>query len=248
MATEIAFAKSFLAQLDAKPSKIGPDHVEDARNYPGGNAFLLPRYASSPPLPKRRSGARSSPSNTASSASASSTTPDTVQVHATSARNPPLSLKFPNLALPTTSLLDVKQLVSNETGIPLAKIKLLFNKKPVGDTKVLKDLYTGQGGAGEVEIGIMVIGGAASMPAKQQEEVPPQQPPVDAGTKGEGEGEGEGEQTQEPVVVAPGVASGKEVMRTDEFWEDLRGFLEQRVKDEKVAREVVEQWKGSWTA
>lgn len=141
----------------------------------------------------------------------------------------------------------------------MAKIKLLFNKKPVGDTKVLKDLYTDQGGGGgqEVEIGVMVIGGAASLPAKQEqkkEEEEPQQPVDNSGEEAKGKvvkegGGGEEMQADDaPVVVAPGEVSGKEVLKTDEFWEDLRGFLEQRVKDEKVAREVVEQWKGNWTA
>lgn len=34
MATEVAFAKSFLTLIDSKPTKITADHVEDARNYP----------------------------------------------------------------------------------------------------------------------------------------------------------------------------------------------------------------------
>lgn len=34
MATEVAFAKSFLTLVDSKPTKITADHVEDAHNYP----------------------------------------------------------------------------------------------------------------------------------------------------------------------------------------------------------------------
>lgn len=34
MATELAFAKSFLSLLDSKPTKLTADHVEDPRNYP----------------------------------------------------------------------------------------------------------------------------------------------------------------------------------------------------------------------
>lgn len=48
MATELAFAKSFLGLLDTKPSKISPDHVEDPRTYPGISpvSSLLPRSLS----------------------------------------------------------------------------------------------------------------------------------------------------------------------------------------------------------
>jgi ubiquitin-like protein 4 len=42
MATEVTFAKTFLSLLDSKPPKISPDHVEDARNYPGSSPVCLP--------------------------------------------------------------------------------------------------------------------------------------------------------------------------------------------------------------
>ncbi|KAK7555371.1 hypothetical protein IWX91DRAFT_346686 [Phyllosticta citricarpa] len=32
--TELAFAKQFLSALDARPMRISPDHVVDAREYP----------------------------------------------------------------------------------------------------------------------------------------------------------------------------------------------------------------------
>ncbi|KAK3997112.1 cell-cycle control medial ring component [Cladorrhinum sp. PSN332] len=245
MATEIAFAKQFLAQLDTKPSKIGPDHVEDARNYPGGNPFLIPKYASSPPLPKRRSGYSRSQSATATStgsqpAASQAATETAVAVLASSARNPPLSLKFGDLPPSTTSLLDVKQLIHEETGIPLPKIKLLFSKKPVPDTKVLKDL-----GSGDVELGVMVLGGVGSVPEgwKKKPEPPKEVKQEESGEKMEvGEEE---EEEEKPVVVAPGEISGQEVLKTEEFWRDLQGFLEQRVKDVDVASGLVGRWRAA---
>lgn len=42
MATELAFAKSFLSLLDSKPRKLSPDHVEDPRSYPGSSPVRLP--------------------------------------------------------------------------------------------------------------------------------------------------------------------------------------------------------------
>ena len=51
MATELAFAKTFLSLLDSKPPKISPDHVEDPRSYPSITPVCYPPPSpSSPPL------------------------------------------------------------------------------------------------------------------------------------------------------------------------------------------------------
>ncbi len=91
----------------------------------------------------------------------------------------------------------------------MAKIRLLFNKKPVPDSKVLKDVV----GENEtkVEFSVMVMGGAAALKKDEAEEVEPK--------------------------VAVG-SSGKEVLGTDEFWSDLKGFLVQRLKDQAEGERV----------
>ncbi len=61
----------------------------------------------------------------------------------------------------------------------------------------------------KVELGIMVIGGAGAV--KREEEV-------------------------EPVVATEG--HGSEVLKTEEFWRDLKGFLVQRLKDEATGERV----------
>ncbi len=48
MATELAFAKTFLSLLDSKPTKISPDHVEDPRSYP--STTPVRPHSPSPPL------------------------------------------------------------------------------------------------------------------------------------------------------------------------------------------------------
>ena len=112
----------------------------------------------------------------------------------------------------------------------MAKIKLLFRKKPVGDSKVLKDLLDGsEVGDGGVELGVMVLGGGSVLPK------------VAAVVKGE--------ETQVQQQEAEAVVEKKEgVLATGEFWEDLRGFLLQRVKDEGVAQEALGVFKGAWEA
>ena len=40
--------------------------------------------------------------------------------------------------------------------------------------------------------------------------------------------------------------SGREILETEDFWTDLQGFLEQRIKDEGQAARLVQKWKGNW--
>lgn len=92
-----------------------------------------------------------------------------VTVALKSLRNPPLDIKLTSQPL-NTSLLDIKTKVSSQTRIPVDKMKILHNKRPLTDSKILKDVL------GEtdmsVEFSIMVIGGAAaietSSPASRQ--------------------------------------------------------------------------------
>ncbi|KAI6085586.1 cell-cycle control medial ring component-domain-containing protein [Hypoxylon rubiginosum] len=119
---------------------------------------------------------------------------------------------------PNTSVLDIKTAVSKETGIPVDKMKLLHKKKPTSDSKVLKDLSSEADTS--VEFSVMVMGGAAAIKL------------TPAHTQGE---------------VAQG-QSGDEVLETKEFWDDLRGFLLQRIRDEKTAGDLIDTFQAAWKA
>ncbi|KAI0602180.1 cell-cycle control medial ring component-domain-containing protein [Biscogniauxia sp. FL1348] len=201
--TEVSFAKTFLAALDARPVKLSPDHVEDPKTYPPRSAYTLPKMPR--PMSKRK---------------ATTVAPGqerSLSVVVKSLRNPPLDLKLSSQT-PNTSLLDVKTSVSRETGIPVDKLKMLYNKKPVPDSKVLKDLVAGKDETA-IEFTVMVIGGAASM-AKP---------------------------TEAQKAVAQG-QSGHEVLGTTEFWDDLKGFLLQRIRDENLAGELTNTFQSAWKA
>ncbi|KAI0403503.1 cell-cycle control medial ring component [Xylaria palmicola] len=200
--TEVFFAKTFLAALDGRPIKLSPDHVEDPKTYQARGAYTLPK------MPKTMSKRR-----------ASSVAPGqerSLLVTVKSLRNPPLDLRFSSQAL-NTSIHDVKSSVAKETGIAEAKIKILHKKKPIPDSKVLKDLV----GEDEmtVEFSVMVIGGAAATAAKQN--------------------------TQNDVAQG---LSGEEVLKTQEFWDDLNGFLLQRIRDENIAAELTNTFQQAWKA
>ena len=85
-------------------------------------------------------------------------------------RNPPLDITLPSLA-GSTSILDLKQAIHERTSIPVDKLRVLHKKKPVPDSRVLKEV------AGEdekkLELGVMVIGGAAAVRGGEEEVIPP---------------------------------------------------------------------------
>ncbi|RQM04767.1 hypothetical protein DH86_00004054 [Scytalidium sp. 3C] len=134
--------ESFISALNSRPTKIPADHVEDPRTYPARGAYILPKMPKS--LPKRR---KLAPGQERS-----------ISVSLKSLRNPPLDIKLSSQP-PSTSILTLKEEVSSQTSIPVDKIRILHKKKPVPDSKVLKDVVGEEEEA--VEFSVMVIGGAA---------------------------------------------------------------------------------------
>ncbi|KEZ43797.1 Uncharacterized protein SAPIO_CDS3945 [Scedosporium apiospermum] len=204
--TELTFARAFLTALDSRPITISADHVEDPRSFPSNRpAIILPK------MPK----AMSKPTTT---------TPQTdkpLTITLKSLRNPPLNLSLP--ATPQTSILDLKQALASQAGVPVDKARILHRKKPVPDSKIVKDLIEGE--EDTLELAVMVMGGAAVLKA----------PAAAAATSG---------------AAVPGLEGGDEgaekVVESDAFWEDLRAFVVQRVKDEKVGGELAVLFKKSW--
>jgi hypothetical protein len=147
-----------------------------------------------------------------------------------SLRNPPLEIKLTSQPL-STSLLDIKTAVSERARIPLDKLKILHNKRPVQDSKILREVLDGAA-AKDVEFSVMVIGGAAAvLPPAEEEE----QGSLVGGTE-------EGEKKAAALAKGPGEAE----LETDAFWADLGGFLMQRLKDEEAAEELTRLFKSSW--
>lgn len=141
-----------------------------------------------------------------------------ISVSLKSSRNPPLDVTLSALSL-NTSILNLKESLSAKEGIPIEKIRVLYNKKPVGDAKVLKDVVGEEDT--KAEFSIMIMGGAASV-------------------KNVGTPEKEAE-----APVAQG-ASGLESLASEEFWGDLGGFLVQRLRDEEQGNKVYELFKKAW--
>jgi hypothetical protein len=131
-----------------------------------------------------------------------------------SLRNPPLDIKLSSQLL-NTSILDIKAAVTSQTGIPGEKMKILYKKKPVADSKVLRDLLDEN--EATIEFSVMVIGGAAAL-----------------------------QQTEPASNDTASSTAASAILETSEFWDDLKGFLMQRLKDERQAQRLHELFQLSW--
>lgn len=136
-------------------------------------------------------------------------------------------------ALATTSLLDVKTALSEKSHVPAAKLRLLYNKKPVTDSKVLKDLVTGD--ETEVKLGVMVSGGAETVAAAEAEAVA-------AAASSETKAAATTPAAATPATEEPTVVAAE----SEAFWNDLRGFLVKRTGSKTQADELFSLFLRSW--
>ena len=140
-----------------------------------------------------------------------------------SLRNPPLSLALTSQSLSTT-IYELKVEVAKHiapNGGAIENVRILYKKKPCVDSKTVKEVIGDENIGRDVEFSVMVVGGAA---------------------KGD---EPENAQTNKVPPVAQG-PSGEEVTESEEFWDDLKGFLVQRIKDEGKAGELWARSREAW--
>ena len=150
--------------------------------------------------------------------------PSAVNVTMKSSRNPVMSLSLPMTDL-GTSVLQLKEKVAKELKTEgTEKIRLLHKKKPAGDIKTIKELIGEDDVGGELELSVMVMGYKEESTSTGAEDT---------------------EMADAEVPIAQG-PSGEEVLAKEEFWDDLKGWLLQRLRDERKAAEVFEKFKGSW--
>ncbi|KAL4978958.1 cell-cycle control medial ring component [Aspergillus desertorum] len=241
--SELAFTKSFISTLDSRPIKLRADHVHDQGHTPRA-PYTLPRLQ--PPRP-------SMPKKTTASKTTNPGSSKSISVTLKSTRNPMLEITLFNVPLTTTTVSDLKDAVRErifestteaDNKVPLEKIKILFKKKPVtGTGKTVAEVVSDAGeeellaGGKGVEFGVMVMGGARVV---------------------EGQGHAQGSETEkipekfsgggETTAKAAVGPSGETLLETGAFWDDLQGYLAQRLKDEDVARKLRGVFNDAWAA
>ena len=164
---------------------------------------------------------------------------DKVSLLLRSARNPKLDVRLLEQDL-GSSILDLKTAVVKQMGedsVQTNSVKILYKKKPCGDSKTVKEVLGDEEldslRGKEAEFGIMVMG----YKPKPSED-------------GQGTSSSSGEKMEgvesSSMPVAQG-SSGEMELTTEEFWDDLRGFLTQRLRDEDIAGEVFDRFREAWT-
>ncbi|KAL3476482.1 cell-cycle control medial ring component-domain-containing protein [Aspergillus californicus] len=227
--SELSFAKSFVSILDSRPIKLRPDYVHDDEHLAPRVPYVLPRLKSPrPEMPKRARKAQAPGSS------------KSITVTLKSARNPVLEVTLPNAPLATTTISDLKDAVrerildNSDNKVALDKIKILYKKKPIpGSGKTVAEVVGGDTGSdagllggGQVEFGVMVMGGAKVVEEQSYGQTP---------------------STSSPQKAAVG-PSGEVLLETEEFWDDLQGYLGQRLKDAEEAEKLRGLFKGAWVA
>ncbi|KAK5167536.1 uncharacterized protein LTR77_007235 [Saxophila tyrrhenica] len=229
--SEVTFAKSFLATLDKRPIKLPADHVSDPRKYPNQSPFILPRQTH--PFP-RRSPTTTTPAKTLTA---------TLKPMRAGSGSP---VTLADLDANTT-IHDLKAQYASQTGQAVEKIKLLLNKKPAADLKTLKEL----GVKGDVEFSVMLMGGGGGTPGATTPAVEKGEPVL--GEKAEKiDVDSQGPAPESEKAMAEAVESKAEgegvdgILKTEEFWGDLKGFLAQRLRDEKEGEKLVGVFREAW--
>lgn len=151
-----------------------------------------------------------------------------LSVHLKSQRNPPIEHTLLS-QVPTTSVFEIKSTLSQTIQIPVEKIKLLHKKKPVPDSKTLKDLLDANFGDEKdnsridctIQLSVMILGGT--------------------GTQSQDNSEG----TETSPIRKRILETDKEkdLLNSEEFWSDLRSFLLQRLKNDSMAERVFDTFK-----
>ncbi|KAH7051181.1 cell-cycle control medial ring component [Macrophomina phaseolina] len=254
--TEVTFAKQFLTALEARPARLSSDHVVDPKSYPPQPAFILPRMPQAKRKPTTSAttttdATTTSPDGAPPPTSASTTTTPTATITLKPTRST-LPTYTPPTPLPTTttSIHDLKTAYAAHANLPSAsKIKILFAKKPVSDVKTIAELLPSPS-ASSIELSVMVMGGAGAGGASNSSDAgtPAVSTPERVASPPPAPSQPEIEMGEAPPATGSAPSDAAEVLRTDEFWADLKGFLVQRLKDEGeggrlagVFREAFEQ-------
>jgi len=149
-----------------------------------------------------------------------------ITLHLRSARNPVFQFTLDNVSLETVTIQELKEAVQekvrttnaeNQTvNIPLDKIKILWNRKPV-QKKTVVEILGNEPVGGEAEFGVIILGGAVVDVAPVEDETM-----RDAGVALDNESE-------------PRSTGSDMVLQTAAFWNELQDFLEVRIKNKSEA-------------
>lgn len=270
--TEVSFAKSFLTSLDNKPTKYQPDHIFDPATFGLRVPYVLPKLPTPqhppPPKPQNDLSKVATPAPGAEPATAST---NTINVVLKSSKNPNMTYSIPS-APPSTTIASLRQQVQDYLGgadvvASIDKIKILHSKKPVPASKQTIGDVIGMTTTKDLELGVMVMGGAPDPPPQKMKASQPEPAgpgsenaaveaetglnPAETSTRSADAMEVDAttnktrtESQSQPVQ--PGEEAGLQVLSSKEFWTDLEGFLAQRIRSQEEGSRLRSIFESAW--
>ena len=129
-----------------------------------------------------------------------------------------------------TSIFELKSQLASQTGYAADKLKILWERKPVTDSKTLKEVSNKE--EGDIDMAVMYSGAPTAHPQS-------------ASSKPAAASSSEPVKMEVDETPAAQGQHGKVVLETPQFWTDLQDFVTQRVRDEQVAKEAVGLWRSA---
>ncbi|EXJ76701.1 uncharacterized protein A1O5_01209 [Cladophialophora psammophila CBS 110553] len=245
---DLQFAKQFLSSLDNKPSKYQPDHVFDPQTFQMRLPYTLPKLSTPPHPPPPKSIPATEP------APGSEPSTPTITLLLKSPRNPNMTLILQSIPPATTTIQVLKEQIQSCLGGPsvvnLDKIKLLLNKKPVPPSKrTVAEALEGSGitTGSDVELGVMVMGGAPDPPQTHITASLHHTITAALVTAAKAGLQTETNQTGAQGTPMEGVeTSTTSVLESREFWDDLQRFLEQRIRSPDEVGKIKGLFERAW--
>jgi ubiquitin-like protein 4 len=198
--------------------------ISDSEN----TQYILPKYPQSPVLKRKRDASSGTTSDTQIPGQSG------VSITLKSLKPSAPSITLSSINVSTTSIFDLKSQYASQTSLPTSSLRILYNKRPCTDSKTVADVLGSavESSEKQIEFSVMVMGGTAPATSAAAATPPTSTP-------------GDKMDVDTDPPVAQGL-SGEEVLKTDEFWRDLKGFLMQRIRDEKESERLFEVFKGAW--
>ena len=139
-------------------------------------------------------------------------------------------------AQPRTSIYDLKVQLGVQTGYSPEKLKILWERKPVTDSKTLQEVVGKE--SGSVDLAVMYTGVPTATP-----QTAGQATAVSSTTVTETATPDKMQVDETPVAQGQ---SGQDVLDGSQFWDDLQDFVLQRVRNEAASKEAIRLFQQAW--
>jgi len=186
-------------------------------------------------MPKPYSKRAQSPTSAKPSSASSATLTITLKPLRASATGP--NVVVVRDQTPDSSIYDVKAACAAQAGYAAEKVKILWERKPVSDSKTVKEVVGEDATPGaEVEMGVMFMGQATQAPSGGSAE---------ASAVPAAEEQGDRRESVYEDASSAQAGHAEAVLESKEFWDELQNFVSQKLHNDSLTSKVVQGFRQS---